>query len=373
MSDRESPSEDHRAALADAFDANVDPLAEHASTFEELDVDPFELFFSEALDPVDPAPGTVASYEQLFRMWREHMAREGRHPACPNEQHVHSFVEYCLNERSNKPHTARTKLHRLKKVFEYWQADPLFPHPTDYDPFALALSKLDLDRPPVKQPPRLSVSELADVIRTVTHVRDRAIVVMQLKLGLRASEVCNLRLSHVHLADEEVKRGYPSLGSHERLARRPNAVFIPSRYEQPGNKSRRHRVLPLDSELQELLRVQLLTRPDTGAPWVFQTKTTHNQLDQEYVNRVWTTAFHPEYAETPEYRAVTSHYGRHRFTTYWQVEHPVNREVVQYMRGDTIEGDATDREAIDDYVHTYYEDIESLYREQIYQFGIRSM
>ena len=371
MSDPPNDSVDaQHEKLAAAFGGTTDPLASHAPTFEQVDVDPFALFLTEVLRRQNPAERTRKAYERLFRQWRNHMAREERHPACPNEAHVASFVQYCTTVRDNQPDTARTKLRRLNKTYEYWQEAPAFPHPPDYNPFTLVLSKRDLARSPVKKPPRIPLDELGEMIRPVTDIRDRTIIVAQLKLGLRASELCNLRIEEIHVANREVECGYPELGTHEMLAGRSNAVYIPSRYEREKNKSRRPRVLPIDDELQKLLTHYLLTRPDTGEGWAFLTSLTHNKLDQEYVNRVWTTQFHPEYAETENHRAVTSHYGRHRFTTYWQVEQEINRELVKYMRGDTIEGELARKEGIDDYVHTYYEDIEECYREHIFRLGV---
>ncbi|WP_458207489.1 tyrosine-type recombinase/integrase [Haladaptatus sp. NG-SE-30] len=364
-----SNTENERATVAEAFGETTDPLADHAPTFESIPVDSFEIFVSEVLDTQQLAERTVYAYERLFEQWHKHMAREGRHPACPNERHVTSFVQHCQTVRGNQPDTVRTKLRRLSSVYEYWQQDPAFPHPPDYNPFTLVLTKLSLDRPPVKKPPRISLDELSSIVRSVTHVRDRAIIVSQLKLGLRATELCNMRIGDIHLDNREVQRGYPALGTHERLAGRSNAVYIPSRYERDGNKSR-PRVLPLDDELQQILHHHLLTRPDTGAPWLFQTTLTHNQLEQQRVNAVWTDVFHPTYAEIDQHRAVTNHFGRHRFTTYWQVEKSINRERVKYMRGDTVEGELQSREGIDDYVHAYYEDIEQVYREHIYRFVI---
>lgn len=49
--------------------------------------------------------------------------------------------------------------------------------------------------------------------------------------------------------------------------------------------------------------------------------------------------FHLECAETDRHRAVTSHYGRYRFTTCWTVEQEANRELVKYMRGDITGGE----------------------------------
>ena len=89
------------------------------------------------------------------------------------------------------------------------------------------------------------------------------------------------------------------------------------------------------------------------------------------MNKVWKDEFHPECEETDEYRPVTSHSGRHRFSTWWRVEQDVNRELVKYMRGDKPRSaSAKTRESIDAYLHTYYEDIQDLYLENIYKISI---
>lgn len=89
------------------------------------------------------------------------------------------------------------------------------------------------------------------------------------------------------------------------------------------------------------------------------------------MNRAWKQAFHPEYAETDDYRPVTSHYGRHYFATYFRKDEQVSRELIQYMRGDVVGGNALgDRAAIDNYLHAYYEDIEGMYRSKIYKLRL---
>lgn len=88
------------------------------------------------------------------------------------------------------------------------------------------------------------------------------------------------------------------------------------------------------------------------------------------VNGVRKSAFQPEYAETEDHRAITNRFERHRFTTYRRVEQNLSRELITYMRGDTAGSAALeDRGAIDEYIHMCYEDIEPIYREQIYKIG----
>lgn len=358
-----------RQELADAFGRELDPLAEFEQTFKETEIDPFEVYKTNRLEGKDLADSTVGEYLRTFREWRVFMDRQGRHHACPNESHVEGFITYLQEERENATGTIKNRLMYLNQAYQYWQDDAAFPHPQDYNPIDLAKETVDLKEEGPKEPPRLTVSDLRDKLDQITHIRDRAIVLIQLKLGLRATEVCNIKLSEIHLSNSDVQEHYNDMGSVQPLKRRENAVYIP--HDRDGNKSRRPRLLPLDDELRHAILRYLLIRPDNGEPWLFLSKNQRTQLRKNDINDIWKGTFHPEYAETDEHRAVTSHFGRHQFTTYWRVEQDLNRELLKYMRGDTA-GSSTieDRGAIDEYIHTYYEDIEPIYREQIYKFGI---
>lgn len=135
--------------------------------------------------------------------------------------------------------------------------------------------------------------------------------------------------------------------------------------------SQRPRVLPLDDETRRVLIRWLLIRPDAGNPWVFLSDRLHQRLRKKTVNSIWIKYFQPEYAETETHSAVTSKFGRHRFTTYWRVEQDLNRELVKYLRGDVPPGPGPDsRGAIDEYIHTYYEDVEEMYRERIFKLNL---
>ena len=86
------------------------------------------------------------------------------------------------------------------------------------------------------------------------------------------------------------------------------------------------------------------------------------------VNNLWKQHFRPTYDETKHHRAVGSHFGRHFFTTYWRIEQEIDRQLLRYMRGDRAEGDSIlDRAGIDEYIHTYYKNIEDIYRENVYR------
>lgn len=119
-----------RLAVA-AGGRDLDPLAGHAGRFENLGLDPFELFLEETSPRADT---TLRNYRNSFRHWRRHMEREGRHPACPARSHVESYVRRRADE-GVKRSTVDTELTHLGAAFSYWARDEAFPHAADFDPF----------------------------------------------------------------------------------------------------------------------------------------------------------------------------------------------------------------------------------------------
>lgn len=84
------------------------------------------------------------------------------------------------------------------------------------------------------------MDNLRDVIcDDIKHVRDRALIVTQFKLGLRASKVSNTKLIEIHIASSEVQDHYDDLGTHLALKGRPNAIYIP--HNRKRNKPERPR------------------------------------------------------------------------------------------------------------------------------------
>jgi len=369
---------DQLDTIANAFNRDNDPLEEFEATFNQIDLDPFQLFKNDVLQEQGLCEDTLENYQRVFDQWVAFSAEYDRHPACPTESLVEDFARYYRDEIRNSPGTVRKKLYRLNRAYYYWQTSNSFPHPIDYNPFNSVLTKLNLSDEPTKDFPNISLSVLKDVIQNVTHIRDRPIICAQLKTSLRATEVCNIEIPDIHIQNSELQRFYPELGSHKMLNGHTNALYIPPKQNtglpvkgRPGNKSQRPRIIPLDRELRKLLIRYLLIRPDTGTPWLFLSTQKHNQLNNEAVNNIWIDAFHPQYRETEQHRGITSHFGRHWFTTYWRVEKNLNRELIKYMRGDETSSDSMNgRSAIDDYIHTYYEDIEDLYREHIFSLGL---
>jgi len=359
-----------RRELAAAFEQPIDPLDDAAAVLDNADADPFQIYIEEVLEAKDLATSTRRHFEMLFEEWQWFMRDQGRHPACPTPKHVESYIEWQTapedeGGKGNVNRTVKEKLRKLNQAYRYWQDDPAFPHPPGYNPFYLTRDRVPLPVKKEKEHRRIPIPELREMVQSVTSLRERAIVVLQLKLGLRAGEVANIKLQDIRATDLEATTHFDQCGTHDRLEEYEDVIYIPSKNEREGNKSSRPRLLPLDEEIQALLDRYLFVRPDNGEPWLFLSLKSHSKITNKAPNKVWKGAFHPQYAETDEHRSVTSHYGRHRFTTYWRVEEDVNRQLVKYMRGDRTGAYRNDR-GMNAYLHAYYEDIESLYRNRIF-------
>jgi integrase/recombinase XerD len=373
MSEEEQSPKDARRRIAEAFDRDVDPLAKHDETFKQMDsegIDPFEMFLDDVIRDSSRRASTVDEYERAIDHFKQFMRTQGRHPACPNADLVQPFVDHEFSERGNGKDTAKTKLGLVNKAYKYMQNEPQFPHTQEYNPFESAREKISWEKgepEEAREYPKVTIDELRAAIAQVTHIKKRAMILMNLKLGMRQGEVRNAQIQDIHIANNELQRHYPTLGTHPRLGDRANAIYIPSREERSENKSKRSRILPLDDEMRQVLLEYLLIRPDCGEPWLFVSETHHERIrDKDGINRHWREQIRPQFETEDHHKELTSHFGRHWFTTYWKIERGVERELVQYMRGDII-GNSTGRDGIDEYLHAYYPDIENRYREEIYK------
>jgi integrase/recombinase XerD len=95
-------------------------------------------------------------------------------------------------------------------------------------------------REPVTNVDRVSDEQIVALLRVCRSARDRLIVLLMARAGLRRGEVCGLRRSDVHLLVDSHQLGCEVARAHLHVVRRednPNGAWA---------KSRRQRVVPLD-------------------------------------------------------------------------------------------------------------------------------
>ena len=371
--DTDAQQKEDKEVFADAFDREIDPLAKYEEKFRAVDRDPFDMFLEDKFGGDSVAKSTRDRYDRIIRQWKAHTEGEGRHPACPNEDHVRGFIRWQRDDEGNEPPTIQRKVGVIKSIYDYWASHPSLPHDLDYHPVERAMERESYGTQAERDYPHIPLNTLRDHVSDITNIRNRAIVVLQLKTGMRAGEVVNLEVQDLAMNNSELNDHFSDLGTNPGLqgpnGYRNNAVYIPN--DRDGNKSERPRVIPLDEEARRALLDWLLIRPDVDEPHIFLSTHRYLSLYHQDVTKLWKQTLGEHYPETEDHRAIRSHYGRHRFTTHFKIHKDWPEEQVQWMRGDKLGGSAwQNSDSIDHYLHVYYEEIESKFRDEIYKLRV---
>ena len=239
------------------------------------------------------------------------------------------------------------------------------------NPMAIVVEEIDetINTDPARRD--ISVAGMRSFVDAVAHPLDRAVIVAFLKTGIRAGELCNLDTRDIHLSDAPTGAGH-----RPRLDGREGSLFVDSAPQAwsvynseertASNKRKRPTTIPVDEELQQVLREWLAIRPDplSDADPLFVSTTDGwgKRLTPDMVHHIVETQ-----ARTAEWyrdgggpeENVTPHYFRHFFTTHLR-DRTGDRGVVKYLRGDV----ATD--VIDTYTHDWGNRVRRVYENNIY-------
>jgi integrase len=241
------------------------------------------------------------------------------------------------------------------------------------NPMALVMAEMEegIDADPTRR--EVSVPEMRQFVRKMTHPLDRAIIVTLLKTGIRVGELCNLDLRDVAL--DAVRQEYDAtsrgqLDAHDQTlyvdagVLRGNAVNGEER--TASNKRKRSTLVPIDDELADTLLRWLAIRPDA-----------RSEADPLFLSTrdAWGTRVTPDMVRSIVeshardrgwYRTgggaeenVTPHYFRHFFTTHLR-DRTGDRGIVKYLRGDVAE------DIIDTYTHNWGDRVRGVYESNIY-------
>ena len=174
----------------------------------------------------------------------------------------------------------------------------------------------------VRQPkrPYKTVTEVAEFIRSITHPRDRCIITMMAKTGMRRGELCGLDIEDANLETDILHiRQHLDDATGKLLSGRKNGEMTD---------------LPIDDELHRLLQVYITLRARSNTPALFLSRTGLRICGRDIGDRLhgWVKKhWGPNGKATSE--KITPHWFR-AFLTYELSVNGCNPVVIAAIRGD---------------------------------------
>ncbi len=188
----------------------------------------------------------------------------------------------------------------------------------------------------------LTVEEASLLVNSIPYIRDKAIVLLLLKTGIRRGELISIDVQDINWKEQSITL-------------KPKA-------------KRSNRTVFFDDEtariLKKWLRVRERLNPKTNALFVNERGGRLNRNGVYTAVTKWASmlGFHNPDSQNPADR-FTPHTCRHCFTT-WLRKSGMRREFIQELRGDSR------REAIDIYDHIDKEELRKAYLAHIPRLGV---
>ena len=201
------------------------------------------------------SPHTIASYRDTFRLLVRYASRELGKPPCTlalddfDSALLGAFLTHLEVERGNDPRTRNARLAAVRSFFRYVALHE--PRHMAMAQRILAIPGKRYNRRPVEflNPSEVQALLQAPDIETSAGRRDRAVLLVALQTGLRASELIGLRCVDVHLGS----------GAHVRCQ----------------GKGRKERCTPLRRDAAAALRAWLTEHRGTPDAPVFPNRSGH--------------------------------------------------------------------------------------------------
>jgi len=330
---------------------------------ESADGDPVA-YFLEDIRYQGKSQRTRDAYDRVLTEFETYLDGRGLDLGEANHRDCMAYVHRLRGEVGES--TVATYASYLHRFYDYMTQVGRF----DDNPMAIVSEEIDesINTDPARRD--ISVTEMRGFLERVTHPLARAVIVTLLKTGMRAGELCNLDTRDLSLADAPVE-----LDQRPRLDGRPNSIYVdaaPSagavyngECRTASNKRKRATTIPVDAELEEVLREWLAIRPDAisdADPLFLSTSEWGRRLTPDMVHHL----VERHAREAGWYRPgggpeenVTPHYFRHFFTTHLR-NRTGDRGIVKYLRGDVAQ------DVIDTYTHDWGDRVRSVYATNIY-------
>jgi len=257
------------------------------------------------------------------------------------KEDLRDFLRYLREERKNSQKRVENYFSSISSFYNYLSYEGI----VSTNP-VLPVRKRYIRRYKSADPPAvrklISVEEMSMLINSTLSLRDKAVITLLAKTGIRRGELLSIDLDDIDWQEQSITL-------------KPKA-------------KRTNRVVFFDNECARILKRWLTLRsrmePKTDALFI---NSSGNRIDRNTVYDLVTKNAERVGLHNPNSERVEDHFGphccRHWFTT-WLIRNGMPREYVKELRGDAR------NEAIDIYHHIDREDLRKTYLVCIPQLGL---
>ncbi|OPY50759.1 MAG: putative tyrosine recombinase XerC-like protein [Methanosaeta sp. PtaU1.Bin060] len=286
------------------------------------------------------APGSLPRYKSVLRLFQEYMA--GREIATATRAELVGFIRYLREDRRTSQKTIENYFSVLSSFYEYLVFEGIISSNT-----ALPIRKRYLrrykDNNDSHERQLISIEAAGQMIKGAPNIRDKAMLVLLFKTGMRRGELVSLDISDVDFVENTIRLKPTAKRSNRTLFMDGEAAYVLRRWlrVREGVNRRKERALFLSS-------------------WGYR-------ISRNDVYRAVTEAASRVGLHDPESKRLEDHFSPHA-CRHWFCTHlfraGMRREYIKELRGDSR------KEAFDLYNHIDLKELKEAYLACIPQLGI---
>jgi integrase/recombinase XerD len=288
------------------------------------------------------SPRSFPGYNSALRAYLKYLNDRGVSITEIGQEDLVDFIRHLRFERKSAQRTIELTFSVLSSFYEFlifkghMEKNPILPVRKRY-------LKAYKDNGTGQERQLISVEDMARIINSEMNIRDKAIITLLAKTGIRRNELISLDMSDVDFANLKIRL-------------KPTA-------------KRSNRLVFFDDEAAYILRRWVNTREGRNTKRSMALFLNHEgkRLERRGVGDAVTKAAIRVGVHKPESQRLEDHFGPHccrHWNTTYLLRAGMKREYVQWLRGDAI------KEAVDIYFHIDPEDVREAYLACIPQLGI---
>jgi len=288
------------------------------------------------------SPRSIPHYGYIPKVFKGYLEDRNVNFQDVDKDHLRGFIEYLRIEKRSAGKTVENYFAVLSTFYDYLTFEGLVPS-NPVLPIRRRYLRRYKDNGSMQERQLISVEDMARLINSEMDIRNKAVLALLAKTGIRRNELITLDLNDVDLVEMKIRL-------------KPTA-------------KRTNRIVFFDAETAFLLRRWLKIREGRNimSSKALFLSTTGKRLDRGGILRLVWEAARRVGLHNPESERMEDHFSphccRHWFTTHLR-RAGMRREFIQELRGDSR------REAIDIYDHIDLKELKEAYLAAIPQLGI---